>query len=88
MELIYLRTSEGFLCGDLESGRTAYAYPSSIHARDAVRNPVRVATEMLKQENASRYPADLAERFSLQHKRRLDAMLNNMLAVQISTITI
>jgi hypothetical protein len=38
----------GFVCGDTVSRVTAYAYPTSCNARDAVRKPDSVAMEMLR----------------------------------------
>lgn len=37
----------GFVVGDVETGLTAYAYPSSTSAFQAVRRPLSVATAML-----------------------------------------
>lgn len=42
----------GFLAGDPASGRTAYAYPSSVHEVQARREPGRVAENMMRSENA------------------------------------
>ncbi len=39
-----------FTAGDVDSGVTAYAYPSSEHAQQAKRNPLKVAEEMIQGE--------------------------------------
>jgi len=47
----------GFVCGDPESRVTAYAYPTSEHARQAARGmayATKVAMEMLGNETAWR----------------------------------
>lgn len=52
--IIYLLSADGFICADLLTGRTAYAYPTSDHWREAKANPSAVATRMLSKENAFR----------------------------------
>jgi hypothetical protein len=47
----------GFVCGESDSRITAYAYPTSEHARQAGRGMAyasKVATEMLERETAFR----------------------------------
>ena len=51
MIIHHLDQQGGFTCGDTETMHTAYAYPSSIHATDAKRDPDKVAAEMLRQMN-------------------------------------
>lgn len=41
----------GFTCGDMATGHTAYAYPSSKNATDAKRDPNQVAVVMMRQAN-------------------------------------
>lgn len=41
----------GFVAGDVDTGRTSYAYPTSTHATLAKRNPEREARIMLKAAN-------------------------------------
>jgi hypothetical protein len=47
----------GFVCGDTETRRTSYAYPSSPHADAAKRKPAKVALEMMARENACTFAA-------------------------------
>jgi hypothetical protein len=55
MSILYkLDAQGGFTCGDTETGRTAYAYPTSISADDAKHDPLRVARRMMKHENESK----------------------------------
>ncbi|MDE2232509.1 MAG: hypothetical protein KGJ90_00055 [Patescibacteria group bacterium] len=52
MKIIFRHMPDGaFVCGDLESGRTAYAYPTSQHAIKAQKSPDLVAETMLENEN-------------------------------------
>lgn len=53
MILFYLDPQGGFTCGDTETGRTAYAYPTSPHADRAKRPELRARTAatMVKREN-------------------------------------
>lgn len=44
----------GFVCGDRKSGLTAYAYPTSTHARQAKRKPLDVAIVMLSKQPTHR----------------------------------
>jgi hypothetical protein len=40
----------GFLCGDTETRKTAYAYASSYYATKAAKAPLAIAAEMLAAE--------------------------------------
>jgi hypothetical protein len=52
MTIVYKLDAEGgFICGDTETGRTAYAYPSSAQARLAKADPAPVARGMMRGEN-------------------------------------
>lgn len=42
----------GFMAADTATGRSAYAFPTSPYATQANRNPVGIAAEMMKAENA------------------------------------
>lgn len=49
----------GFVAGDTDTGHTSYAYPASIHAKQAKREPAKVAAEMMAgvhQTNPYCYP--------------------------------
>ena len=54
----------GFTVGDTETRKTAYAYPTSTHARRARRHALVEATEMLTHEF----------RHGFDHEANLDAM--------------
>jgi hypothetical protein len=41
----------GFTCGDNETGKTAYAYPTSPYAENAKRDPMSVAQSLLNDES-------------------------------------
>ena len=46
-------TSSGaFVCGDTETRRTSFAYPTSEHATKAARSPGKVAAEMIAAANS------------------------------------
>ncbi len=47
-----LMADGGFLCGDTETGMTAYAYPTSTYAVAARKKPEGVAAEMIAHEHA------------------------------------
>ena len=48
MAIIFkMEANGGFVCGDTETGLTAYAYPTSQNASDAKHNAANVATRML-----------------------------------------
>ena len=49
--LFKLDAQGGFTCGDTETGRTCYAYPTSPNANGAKKHPERVAKMMMKYEN-------------------------------------
>ena len=51
MILYMLERDGGFLAGDTETGRAAYAYPSSDHARLARRHSGEIAAEMIHRAN-------------------------------------
>ena len=51
MNIHHIDPAGGFTCGDTDTEHTAYAYPSSVHATAAKRNPAKVAAEMLRQAN-------------------------------------
>jgi hypothetical protein len=53
MILFKLDAQGGFTCGDTETGRTAYAYPTSSHAQAAKKQPELVAAKMMANENSS-----------------------------------
>jgi len=76
MALIYKLTRDGgFLAGNTETDRTAYAYPSSPHARAALRKPEAVAREMLLLPEYPPYnEADRLGR-EAENKRRWDILL-------------
>lgn len=58
----YLMTKDGgFRCGDTQTGRTAYAYPTSIRASAARRNPAQTATEMLTEANAFKLNVEISQ---------------------------
>ena len=40
----------GFTCGNTETGLTSYAFPTSVHATAARKNPAYVARAMLRGE--------------------------------------
>lgn len=58
--LYLLEPHGGFLVGDPASGLTAYAYPTSVYATSAQRQPARVAVDMLRGERLSKAPRDAA----------------------------
>jgi hypothetical protein len=54
---VKIEADGGFVCGDLYSKVTSYAYPTSDHARAAARGPaaaMRVARDMLLNERSLR----------------------------------
>jgi len=52
MTLLYAFDEQGgFICGDTETGRTAYAYPTSTNATKALKNPAKIAKYMMDHEN-------------------------------------
>lgn len=51
----------GFVCGDTDSGRTGYAYPTSPHATMARTVPERIAVEMIGSANRDNSPASIRE---------------------------
>ncbi len=52
--LCHLQPSGGFVCADLDTGNSAYAYWSSTNAKMAGKHPFKVARDMLTRENAFR----------------------------------
>jgi hypothetical protein len=63
----------GFLAGDTETGRTAYAHPSSSWANFAHRSrPGFVARRMMVHENACSYIWRDAEYFAAKDRKRMD----------------
>lgn len=53
--IIYkLEEDGGFRCGDTESNLTSYAYPSSLDAKQAKKNPVKVSARMIANEGVMR----------------------------------
>ena len=44
-------SNNGFVAGEVNSGITAYAYPTSEHAKRAMNDPECVAAEMLNEES-------------------------------------
>ena len=65
--------SGGFLAGDTDTGRTAYAYVTSTHAVKAKRHPDKVAQKMMVSENALGEWRD-APHFRDADSRRLDIL--------------
>lgn len=52
MAIQYRMLEDGaFIAGDTNTGRTAYAYPTSSHATLARRLPARIAAEMIASAN-------------------------------------
>jgi D-alanyl-D-alanine carboxypeptidase len=51
----HLDANGGFTVGDVSTGRTAYAYPSSFYATRAKRSPIVVAAAMLEEANADKF---------------------------------
>lgn len=50
INLVYARSADGgFVAGDTISGRTAYAYATSIYAAKARKTPLSVARVMVEQ---------------------------------------
>lgn len=64
----------GFVAGDLETGRTAYAYPTSNYATRAHGNPQEVARQMMTAENAAGAWRD-AEGFRQTDRARINVHL-------------
>lgn len=54
MILHHLDRKGGFTCGDTESGITSYAYPGSVNATAAKRNPEAIAARMILHETECR----------------------------------
>jgi len=52
--IVFLRTDDGFWCGDKNSGRTSYAYPTSDNWVAAEHKPRETARDMLQREPATR----------------------------------
>lgn len=82
-----MKADGGFTCGDLKSGRTAYAYPTSDFAKAARRRPVEVARTMLRKENALTYPPTLEENFNIRHVRHMTRLKSHRNAVHTGTTT-
>lgn len=74
MSIIYLFDTDGaFLAGDTETEATAYAYPTSIHATTAKRNPEKVANEMTRQTHYTNQfcPKDIVDRANARNWSKL-----------------
>lgn len=73
MNIHHLDQQGGFTCGDTETMHTAYAYPSSIHARDAKRDPDKAVAEMLRHANYLNplLPGDIVARANERNWRTL-----------------
>jgi hypothetical protein len=58
MAIIYkIEADGGFVCGDTNTGLTAYAYPTSPHASNAAKSPAqaqKTADAMIKAESPIR----------------------------------
>ena len=47
--IVYKHLADGaFVGGDTDTGITGYAYPTSEHAEEVRKNPLRVASEMVR----------------------------------------
>ena len=60
-----------FTAGDVDSGVTAYAYPSSEHAAEAKRNPLEVAEEMIQGEMSWSRMSHLAAAYDRRNWERM-----------------
>lgn len=56
-------SSGAFVAGDSSTKITSYAYPTSIFADGAKKNPEKVAQEMLKEELRSLHIGDLGQSY-------------------------
>jgi hypothetical protein len=66
----------GFICGDTETGRTAYAYPTSSWAIFAHRSrPSFVASRMMAHENTCNYLWRDADHFAAKDRERLAGLM-------------
>lgn len=74
--IVFKLTNDGaFLAGDTETGRTAYAYPTSDHAFAARKHPQKVANEMMRNENAYRAEWRDIERYKRADAKRLSQIM-------------
>ena len=75
MHVHHIDDAGGFTVGDTETRNTGYAYPTSVHACEAKRNPDKVAREMLRQANYSNplLPADIVNRANKRNWATLEA---------------
>ena len=72
-----LETNGAFIAGDTETGRTAYAYPSSTYAMQAKRHPKTVAAEMMADENSTGRWRDAFDDYDLRHWTRINGCMTS-----------
>ena len=76
MALLHLMHADGgFLCGDTDIGLAEYAYPSSVYAVAAQRDPVRVMHEMLDNHAAQLRYLDNMPHLAARNERWLAELL-------------
>lgn len=62
----------GFVCGDTETRRTSYAYPTSTHAIMAKRRPNRAAWAMLREANDFPAPVGIQATYDARQWAKLE----------------
>lgn len=59
----------GFVCGDTQTGRTAYAYPTSPHATKARKSAATVAKAMMRNVGPT---CDLVKEYDARNWQKLE----------------
>lgn len=72
MAIVFKHTPDGgFLCGDTETGLTAYAFATSPNEVASRKNPARVAAKMLAGERPRNAYPPLAESLATDDAERI-----------------